>query len=66
MIPGHVVRGVPEGDSNPREFIPFLLEQYQAGSFPIDRLIDFYPFDRINEAIADSRSGKTIKPILTF
>ena len=36
------------------------------GKFPIDRLVTFYPFARINDAIADRSSGKVVKPILRF
>lgn len=66
LIPGRVIRGVPLGDPNPPEFIPYLIQQYEAGNFPVDRLVGYYPLTRINDAIADSRSGKTIKPILTM
>lgn len=29
-------------------------------------MLKFYPFDQINQAIADSESGRAIKPVLTF
>jgi aryl-alcohol dehydrogenase len=41
-----------------------LIEFYQKGLFPFDKLIEFYDFDDINTADADSVSGKTIKPII--
>jgi aryl-alcohol dehydrogenase len=66
MIPGRTIRGVIEGDSSPSSFIPFLVDRFMEGRFPIDRLVRFYPFDRINAAVADAISGKTIKPILEF
>ncbi|WP_165840814.1 hypothetical protein [Pseudomonas sp. SDI] len=34
------------------------------GRFPFDRMVKFYPFDKINEAAADSEKGTTLKPIL--
>ncbi len=37
----------------------------RAGS-PFDRLVKNYPFAELNQAIADSLSGATIKPVLTF
>ncbi|MFO7696014.1 MAG: NAD(P)-dependent alcohol dehydrogenase [Anaerolineae bacterium] len=55
---------VIEGDADPREFIPRLISLWQAGRFPYDRLIRSYPFEEINEAVAGSRSGATIKPVL--
>lgn len=64
MIGGRKLRGIVEGDSVPEVFIPALVELYRQGRFPLDRLVKFYPFDRINEAIHDSETGATIKPIL--
>jgi aryl-alcohol dehydrogenase len=57
---------VIEGDAVPQSFIPLLVELYEAGRFPFDRLIKRYPFDRINEAFADSAAGLTIKPVVVF
>ena len=48
----------------PQTFIPRLIDLWQAGQFPYDRLIRPYPFEAINAAIAGSRSGATIKPVL--
>jgi len=66
LINGRVIRGVINGDCDPQELIPRLVDMYMDGSFPIDRLSAFYPLADINQAVADSNSGKTIKPILTF
>ena len=33
---------------------------------PFDRLVRNYPFSAVNDAIADSLSGATIKPVLTM
>jgi aryl-alcohol dehydrogenase len=41
-----------------------MLEFFKAGQFPFDKLIKMYDFDDINQASADSLSGKTIKPVL--
>src|SRR5215475_2860317 len=61
---GRTVRGVIQGDSVPKEFIPILVDHIMAGRFPIDRLITFYPLPEINRAAAESSVGKTIKPVL--
>lgn len=53
-----------QGDAVPQLFIPKLIELYREGRFAFDRLERFYHFDDINEAIADAKSGKTIKPVL--
>ena len=34
------------------------------GLFPFDRLITTYDFEDIEQAIADQKSGKSIKPVL--
>ena len=64
LLLGRSVRGIIQGDSIPRVFIPKLIEMYRRGQFPFDRLVRFYDFAQINEAVADAASGDTIKPIL--
>jgi aryl-alcohol dehydrogenase len=61
---GRKTLGIIEGDAVPHRFIPQLIGLYQAGKFPFDRLIRFYDFGEINQAIADARRGNTIKPVL--
>ncbi len=48
----------------PQRFIPRLISLYQTGQFPFGRLVKFYDFKGINRAVADSRKGDTIKPVL--
>ena len=60
------ISGVIEGDAVPQSFIPLLVELYQAGRFPFDKLVKSYPFERINEAFDDSAKGLTIKPVVVF
>lgn len=50
--------GVIEGDSNPAEFIPDLIQLHREGRFPIDRLCRTYPVQRLKEAIHDMHTGK--------
>jgi aryl-alcohol dehydrogenase len=61
---GRVVRGVIQGDSMPKQFIPQLVEYIAAGRFPVERMITFYDLADINRAAAESAAGKTIKPVL--
>jgi len=63
---GRVVRGVIQGDSRPREFIPRLVDLFMEGRFPLDRLVTRYGFAEINQAAADAVSGATIKPVLSW
>lgn len=64
MSGGRRLIGIVEGESTPDVFIPLLVELYRKGLFPFERMVKFYPFEAINEAIADSESGRTIKPIV--
>jgi aryl-alcohol dehydrogenase len=60
------ISGVIEGDAVPQTFIPLLVELYEAGRFPFDRLVKRYPFEQINQAFDDSANGLTIKPVVVF
>lgn len=64
IMNGRTVRGIIEGDAIPDLFIPRLIELYGQGRFPFDRLISFYPFDEINQAVEDMEEGRVIKPVL--
>jgi aryl-alcohol dehydrogenase len=61
---GRTVRGVVQGESLPKEFIPRLVDLIVAGTFPIQKMIKFYDFADINLAAAESSAGLTIKPVL--
>ena len=61
---GRTVRGVIQGDSVPKQFIPLLVDHIMADRFPVDRMITFYPLTEINRAAAESSAGKSIKPVL--
>ncbi|WP_259336271.1 hypothetical protein [Staphylococcus chromogenes] len=41
-----------------------LIELYKQGQFDFNKLVKFYDFEYINQAILDSNSGKVIKPVL--
>lgn len=61
---GRQVLSVIQGDAVPQRFIPKLIKLYEERRFPFDRLVKFYDFRQINQAIADARRGDTIKPVL--
>jgi aryl-alcohol dehydrogenase len=63
---GRVVRGIVEGESVPELFLPTLLELWQQGRFPVDRMMVSYDFDKIEEAVHDAESGAAIKPVLVM
>ncbi|MES2235348.1 NAD(P)-dependent alcohol dehydrogenase [Pseudomonas veronii] len=64
LLGGKTIRGIVEGDSAPKKFIPELVDLYLQGRFPFDKLVKFYRFDEINQAAEDSEKGITIKPII--
>ncbi|WP_033919680.1 NAD(P)-dependent alcohol dehydrogenase [Sphingomonas sp. 37zxx] len=66
MSAGRRIIGVIEGSVEPKKFVPRLAQMVETGALPIDRLVQCYPFDQIVEAIADSESGRVVKPVLTF
>ena len=61
---GKTVTSILEGNSDPQRVIPRLIELWQDGKFPIERLVRTYPLSDINEAEAASLSGDVIKPVL--
>ena len=63
---GKTLVGAIEGDSIPQIFIPQMIELYKAGEFPFDELVTTYPFDQIEQAIADTGSGKAVKAVLVM
>ncbi|MEU5877122.1 NAD(P)-dependent alcohol dehydrogenase [Spirillospora sp. NPDC047279] len=64
LLMGRTVKGIIEGDAVPQLFIPKLAELWRQGRFPFDRLIETYPLEQINQAEADTTSGKVVKPVL--
>lgn len=64
MSGGRVVRGIVEGSADPQSLIPQLIAYWREGLFPFERLVQFYPFADIAQAIAAGESGAVIKPIV--
>ncbi|GAA5839201.1 hypothetical protein JCM11251_003702 [Rhodosporidiobolus azoricus] len=58
--------GLAEGDSNPPEFIPFLMKLYEQGEFPVDTISKAFPVEDFDQAVEAMKSGAVIKPIVTF
>lgn len=61
---GRSVRGCIQGDAPADVFLPALFEHWRAGRMPVERLITYYDFAEVNQAVADSLSGKTVKAVL--
>jgi hypothetical protein len=64
LLQGRILRGIIQGDRVPNLFIPQLIDLYQRGRFPFDRMVAYYPLEQINQAAADSVSGAVMKPVL--
>jgi aryl-alcohol dehydrogenase len=64
IMNGRTVMGILGGDAIADLFIPKLIELYSQGRLPFDRLITFYPFGEINQAVEDMEKGRVIKPVL--
>jgi aryl-alcohol dehydrogenase len=61
---GKTLKAIQGGDADPQQFIPMLIDHWQAGRFPFDRMIKRYPLDAIDQAFADCASGVAVKPVL--
>ena len=64
MTKGLSVHAIIEGDSHPDSFIPELIDHFEAGRLPLDRLISTYSLKDINTAIKDQSAGKCVKVVL--
>jgi aryl-alcohol dehydrogenase len=61
---GKRVIGVLGGGGRSGQLIPALVELYRQGRFPFDRLVKYYDLGEVEQALADSKSGQVVKPIL--
>ncbi len=63
---GKTVRGTIEGDADPQTFIPQLVEWYQEGRLPMERIVTAFPLTAIDRAVASMRDGTAVKPVLVL
>ncbi|MET9386309.1 NAD(P)-dependent alcohol dehydrogenase [Streptomyces sp. NPDC002928] len=66
LLMGRTLTGVIEGDADPRILVPRLIDLWRQGRFPFDRLVQRYPFHRIEDAVEAGRTGTVVKPVLVF
>lgn len=66
LLWGRSLVGVIEGTAVPDVFIPRMIELYQQGRFPFDKLVETVPFSDINKAIDASHHGDLVKAVITF
>ncbi|HET9903836.1 MAG TPA: NAD(P)-dependent alcohol dehydrogenase [Xanthobacteraceae bacterium] len=61
---GRGIRGVIQGWSEPKSFLPKLVDLMMEGKLPVERLMTWYDLADINRAADDAAKGTTIKPVL--
>ena len=66
VVNGLTIRGSVEGHSQPRTMIPRLVDLYEKGMFPIDKLIVEFPLAQINLALKAARAKDIVKPVIVF
>jgi aryl-alcohol dehydrogenase len=64
VLNGKRIVSAPEGDSNPKVFLPALVDLVMQGRFPLEKLVRRYEFSQINEAAAAAKEGSVLKPVL--
>jgi Zn-dependent alcohol dehydrogenase len=63
---GKSIVGTLGGRGRSLRLIGGLMGLYAQGRFPFDRLVEYFPLERIEEAVEASYSGDVIKPVLTM
>ncbi|GAA5931815.1 NAD(P)-dependent alcohol dehydrogenase [Sporobolomyces koalae] len=66
LLASKTYTGLTEGGSNPPEFIPKLIQLYNEGLFPVEKISKTFAVDKLDDAIHAMHTGKTIKPIIVF
>lgn len=66
MAAGKQLIGCTEGSAVHTEFVPKMLEWYLEGKFPLDKIVRQYPVEDFETALADMKSGKTVKAVFRY
>lgn len=67
LLPGKSLRGVVQGDSVSKTFIPKLIDLWQQGEFPFDKLVTtFDGLASIDDAVNAMSSDEVIKPVVVI
>jgi aryl-alcohol dehydrogenase len=61
---GKRIVGTLGGESQTSRFVPALLDLHDQGRFPFTDLIEYFPPDQVNDAVAASHRGEVVKPVL--
>ena len=55
-----------DGHADPHVLIPELVALQAEGKLPLDKLLSFFPFELVNDALSAFREGRVVKPVLRF
>ncbi|KAK7419073.1 hypothetical protein QQX98_003575 [Neonectria punicea] len=66
VVNGRQYVGCCEGDAVPSKLIPYLMKEHAKGNYPIENLITVYDMKDFDQAIKDTKSGKTLKAVLRW
>jgi aryl-alcohol dehydrogenase len=66
LVKGWTFKTIVQGSSVPQDFIPRLVALWKEGRFPLDRLVETFTLDQINEAFEASETGRVIKPVIVW
>ena len=61
---GKTIRGTLGGSGSGQTLIAALVDLHLQGRFPFDRLVEFFPLERIEDAVEASYSGAVVKPVI--
>lgn len=66
MVSGKQYFGAVQGHANTQEYIPQMIQWWRDGKFPIERLIQFFPYEDYAKAMEAMGSGQVIKPVIVW
>jgi aryl-alcohol dehydrogenase len=55
-----------DGGAPPSVLVPELVALHAEGRLQLERLVDFFAFEHVNDALAALRQGSVVKPVLRF
>lgn len=64
LLDGRRVRGIVMGEAVMRDFVPYLIEQWRAGRFPVEKTVTTFPLEHVESTVAAMRHHDVIKPVL--
>ena len=66
LLGGKEYVGCAGDDCVPGEMTPYLMEQQQAGNFPLEEIVSYYDVEDFERAFEDARSGRAVKAVLRW